>query len=107
MPFIFCSMIWVTVSCTVWADAPGYIAFMVICGGAIGGYWETGRVLIASRPASMTMMAITTAKIGRFIKNLGIMISFIYSLVLLFWAPTGVPSALVPTGMALTGVPGL
>ena len=64
-------MTWVTVSCTVWAEAPGYMALMVICGGAIGGYWETGRVLIASRPASMTMMAITQAKIGRLMKNLG------------------------------------
>ena len=44
---------------------------MVICGGAIGGYWETGSVLIASRPASMIMMAITQAKIGRLMKNLG------------------------------------
>ena len=44
---------------------------MAICGGAIGGYWETGSVLIASRPASMIMMAITQAKIGRFMKNLG------------------------------------
>ena len=44
---------------------------MVICGGAIGGYCETGRVLIASRPASMIMMAITQAKIGRLMKNFG------------------------------------
>jgi hypothetical protein len=36
MPFSFCSMTWVTVSCTVWAEAPGYTALMVICGGAIG-----------------------------------------------------------------------
>ena len=71
MPFSFCSTTWVTVSCTVWADAPGYMALMVICGGAIGGYCETGSVLIDRRPASMTMMAITQAKIGRFIKNLG------------------------------------
>ena len=77
MPFSFCSMTWVTVSCTVWAEAPGYTALMVICGGAIGGYWETGSVLIASRPASMTMMAITQAKIGRLMKNLGMKVSFI------------------------------
>jgi hypothetical protein len=42
---------------------------MVICGGAMGGYWETGRVLIARRPASMTMMAITQAKMGLFMKK--------------------------------------
>jgi hypothetical protein len=44
---------------------------MVIWGGAIGGYCETGRVLIANRPASITRMAITTAKMGRCMKNLG------------------------------------
>src|SRR5664280_1647606 len=65
-------MTWVTVSCTVWADAPGYKALIVICGGAIGGYWETGSVLIDRRPASMIMMAITQAKIGRLIKKRGI-----------------------------------
>jgi hypothetical protein len=37
---------------------------MVICGGAIGGYWETGKVVIASTPASMTIIAITKAKMG-------------------------------------------
>jgi hypothetical protein len=35
----------------------------------MGGYWETGSDLIASRPASMTKMAMTQAKIGRLIKN--------------------------------------
>ncbi len=65
-------MTWVTVSCTVWADAPGYMALIEICGGAMGGYWETGRVSMASSPASMMIMAITQAKIGRSMKNLGI-----------------------------------
>ena len=69
MPFSFCSTTWVTVSCTVWAEAPGYMALMVICGGAMGGYWETGRVLMAKRPPSITMMAMTQAKIGRFMKK--------------------------------------
>src|SRR5512143_2364793 len=63
----------VTVSCTVWAEAPGYTALMVIWGGAIGGYCETGSVFIARRPASITMMAITQAKIGLFMKNRGIL----------------------------------
>ena len=71
MPLSFCSTIWVTVSCTVWAEAPGYMALIVICGGAIGGYCETGKVLIASRPASMIMMAMTQAKIGRLMKKRG------------------------------------
>jgi hypothetical protein len=34
-------------------------------GGAIGGYWETGKLKIASPPASIMMMAITHAKTGR------------------------------------------
>src|SRR5512143_623213 len=92
MPLSFCSITWVTVSCTVWADAPGYTAFMVIWGGAIGGYWETGRVLIASKPESMTMIAITTAKIGRFMKNLG-MKCLLYFFAAAFGAAAGVPSA--------------
>jgi hypothetical protein len=44
---------------------------MAICGGAMGGYWETGSFLIASRPTSMTMIAITQAKIGRLMKKRG------------------------------------
>ena len=80
-------MTWVTVSCTVWAEAPGYMALMVICGGAIGGYWETGSVLIASRPASMTMMAITQAKIGRLMKKRGM------KCLLYFFAAAGLRSS--------------
>src|SRR5512136_1021399 len=99
-------MTWVTVSCTVWAEAPGYVALIVIWGGAIGGYWETGRVLIASKPASMTIIAITTAKIGRFMKNLGIKCLLHFFGAAAFGAPAGVPSVLPPNGTALTGVPG-
>src|SRR5512135_3728452 len=98
-------MTWVTVSCTVWAEAPGYMALMVIWGGAIGGYWETGSVLIASKPANMIIMAITIAKIGRFMKNLG-MKCLLYFFAAACGAPAGVPSVLLPNGKALTGVPG-
>jgi hypothetical protein len=51
---------------------------MVTCGGAIGGYWETGRVLMESSPASMIMMAITHAKIGRLMKKRGMGEIFIF-----------------------------
>ena len=44
---------------------------MVICGGAMGGYCETGSVLIDRTPASMIMMAMTQAKIGRLMKKRG------------------------------------
>src|SRR5450631_3661649 len=96
MPFSFCSTTWVTVSCTVWADAPGYTALMVICGGAIGGYWETGSVLTASRPASMIMMAITQAKIGRLMKKRGI------ENLLYFLAVTGCGAVAAGAAPALT-----
>src|SRR5208283_1551259 len=109
MPFSFCSTTWVTVSSTVWADAPGYTAFMVICGGAIGGYWETGSDLTARRPASMIMMAITQAKIGLFMKNFG-MVQLLYFFATGAAAGTGAVAegtAGAPSnGTALTGDPG-
>jgi len=43
-PVIFCSMIWTTLSSTVLADAPGKTAEMEMDGGAMGGYWEMGRL---------------------------------------------------------------
>jgi hypothetical protein len=42
---------------------------MAICGGAIGGYWDTGNLRIERAPASMTRIAITQAKIGRLMKK--------------------------------------
>ena len=71
MPLSFCSMTWVTVSSSVLASAPGYIAEMPISGGAIEGYCATGSWRMASPPASMMRMATTHAKMGRSMKNLG------------------------------------
>ena len=108
MPFSFCSTTWVTVSCTVLADAPGYTAFIVICGGAIGGYWETGSALTARKPASMIMMAITQAKIGRFMKNFG-MEQLLYFFAAGAAADAGAAAGIAGTlsnGTALTGIPG-
>jgi hypothetical protein len=42
-PLSFCSMTCVTVSSSVLADAPGYVALIPIVGGAIAGYCEIGR----------------------------------------------------------------
>src|SRR6185437_15048019 len=42
---------------------------MAMPGGARFGYWATGRVASASRPAIMTRMASAHAKIGRSMKN--------------------------------------
>ena len=42
---------------------------MLTEGGAIVGYWATGRVTIESAPASMIAMAITHANTGRSMKK--------------------------------------
>src|SRR5260221_3738619 len=60
----------VTVFSTVFADAPGYVALIWIDGGAMVGYCATGSWKIDAMPASIRMIAITHAKIGRSIKNL-------------------------------------
>ncbi len=39
-------------------------------GGAMAGYWDTGSSKMASAPASMMMIAMTHAKMGRSMKNL-------------------------------------
>ncbi len=43
---------------------------MVTVGGAISGYCAIGRTCEATRPASVMMIAMTPAKIGRSMKNL-------------------------------------
>jgi hypothetical protein len=43
---------------------------MEMDGGAMGGYWDMGRLYIARVPPAMMMMAMTHAKTGRFRKNL-------------------------------------
>src|SRR5690606_33502908 len=42
---------------------------MLIVGGAMAGYWETGSRRIERAPAIMIAIAITHAKIGRSMKN--------------------------------------
>src|SRR3977135_3814119 len=51
------------------ALAPGSAAVIVTVGGAISGYCATGNTWKATRPASVTMIAMTDAKIGRSMKN--------------------------------------
>ncbi len=84
---------------------------MVTVGGAIGGYCEIGNCRIEIAPASMTMMAMTQAKIGRSMKNLGIMVYFFSSL---GFAPGagGAPGPAAPglpaaAGAAMSGAPGV
>ena len=42
---------------------------MAIDGGAIGGYWEMGRLWMDRQPNTIRMMAMTQAKTGRSRKN--------------------------------------
>src|SRR5574340_199418 len=44
---------------------------MLICGGAMAGYCDTGSPRMESAPASITRMPTTHAKIGRSMKNCG------------------------------------
>src|SRR5690606_13430096 len=64
-------MMLVTDSATSLAEAPGYVAVMVMAGGATSGYCATGILGIANNPASRMNRATTQAKIGRSIKNCG------------------------------------
>src|ERR1700722_18968585 len=60
----------VTVSSSVFAEAPGYVAVTEMLGGAILGYCATGRLLIDNTPSTIRMMATTQAKTGRSMQNL-------------------------------------
>ena len=42
---MFCSMIWATLSCMVWAEEPAYSTVMEMVGGAMGGNCSTGKNL--------------------------------------------------------------
>src|SRR5262252_3348138 len=58
-----------TVRESVSALAPGSVAVIVTVGGAISGYCAIGRTCEATRPASVKMIEMTDAKIGRSMKN--------------------------------------
>src|SRR5678815_3368586 len=68
-PLTCCSIGAATVSATTCALAPGYAVFTRIIGGAISGYWATGKVGKDTAPAIMMRIAITHATIGRRMKN--------------------------------------
>ena len=79
-PLTCCSMGTPTVSATVCASAPGYIADTITVGGVMSGYCATGRLLYVSAPASTIATAMTIANIGRSIKNFENMMYIIYML---------------------------
>src|ERR1700733_2818880 len=68
-PLICCSSGVMTVSAMVFGEAPGYWPLTTTVGGTICGYSLMGRPGMASRPATVMMMARTVAKIGRSMKN--------------------------------------
>src|SRR5690606_38465221 len=74
-PVMFCSITWVTLSSRILADAPGYLDETRTERGAMVGYCCTGSCTNDSTPASIMIMAITQAKIGRSIKNLAITVT--------------------------------
>src|SRR5258706_14451824 len=68
-PLSCCSSGVVTLSATICALAPGYVALTMIWGGVIAGNCEIGRTLSAIAPASTMMMATAEAKTGRLMKK--------------------------------------
>src|SRR4051794_8762890 len=71
-PFISCSMTLMTLSSSVCAEAPGYVAVRTMEGGATVGYCAIGSCLMATPPSTRMKSAITHAKIGRSMKNCAI-----------------------------------
>src|SRR5215467_8908871 len=68
-PLIWSSMGDTTVEATTSALAPGYCPVTLIIGGAISGYWATGRRENDTVPTITNTMEITAAKIGRSMKK--------------------------------------
>src|SRR5262249_53264337 len=68
-PLTCCSIGVATASSSVFASAPTYTALRRISGGAMFGNWATGRPTIVTTPTMTIRMAITSATIGRLMKN--------------------------------------
>src|SRR5580698_1864381 len=67
---LICSSIGVTtVEATTSALAPGYWPEMLMIGGAISGYWATGKRENDTPPRIKKTIEITAAKIGRSMKK--------------------------------------
>src|SRR5258705_1512977 len=68
-PLICSSMGATTVEATTSALAPGYWPVTLMIGGAISGYWATGRRTNATTPRITNTIERTAAKIGRSMKK--------------------------------------
>src|SRR2546429_7421450 len=68
-PLICCSIGATTVEATTSALAPGYCPVTLMIGGAISGYWATGRRENDTPPTITKTIETTAAKIGRSMKK--------------------------------------
>src|SRR5215468_11000946 len=68
-PLIWSSIGETTVEATTSALAPGYWPVTLMIGGAISGYWATGRRANATAPRITNTIETTAAKIGRSMKK--------------------------------------
>src|SRR5216684_860249 len=83
-PLIWSSIGDTTVEATTSALAPGYCPVTLMTGGAISGYWATGRRKNDTAPTITNTTDITAAKIGRSMKKCEMRIALPHSV--LGWA---------------------
>src|SRR5258708_6765313 len=86
-PLIWSSIGDTTVAATTSALAPGYCPVTLMIGGAISGYWATGRRENETAPTIKNRRDITAAKIGRSMKKREMRIALPQSV--LGWEPLG------------------
>ncbi len=68
-PFICCSMGVATDCSSVFASAPGYVAWTRISGGTISGNCAVGRLTMETTPTITMTMEMTIATMGLLMKN--------------------------------------
>src|SRR6266849_4957096 len=101
-PLIWSSIGDTTVEATTSALAPGYCPVTLMIGGAISGYWATGRRENDTAPTITNTMEITAAKIGRSMKKCEMRIAFPHSV--LAWEALGSALAWGEPGIGAAGV---
>src|SRR5215472_129477 len=101
-PLICSSIGDTTVEATTSALAPGYCPVTLIIGGAISGYWATGRRENDTVPTITNTIEMTAAKIGRSMKKCDMRIALPQSV--LTWEELEAVSAWGEPGMGAGGV---
>src|SRR6516225_11835821 len=100
-PLIWSSIGDTTVAATTSALAPGYWPVTLMIGGAISGYWATGRRKNDTAPTITNTMEITAAKIGRSMKKCEMRIARPHSA--FAWEPPGSALAWGEPGIGADG----